>query len=116
MAARAFADMRHAAVATIGTGHEAAIERAFAKQRQRRRVALTVPHFMALPSIVASTDCVVTVPRRLALAFAAFPGLRAIPPPITIEPIEIRQHWHERYHHDPGNQWIRSVMAELFLE
>ena len=23
-------------------------------------------------------------------------------------PIEIKQHWHERYHHDPANKWIRG--------
>ena len=116
MPAKAFAELRHVAVASVGTGHEAAIERAFTQQRQRRRVALTIPHFMALPSIVARSDCIVTVPGRLAHAFEGFPGIRAIAPSIAIEPFEIRQHWHERYHQDPANKWIRGVIAELFLE
>lgn len=111
-----FAEMRHAVVASAGTGHEAAIERACAAQRQRRRIALTVPHFMAVPIIVARTDYVVTVPRRLALAFEGFPGIRMVEPPIRIEAFDIRQHWHERYHHDPGNKWMRALIAELFLE
>ena len=27
----------------------------------------------------------------------------------------VKQHWHTRYHNDPGNRWLRSVCAELFL-
>lgn len=111
-----FAEMRHAVVASAGTGHEAAIERAFAAQRQPRRVALTIPHFMAVPIIIARTDYIVTVPRRLAAVFATFPGIQVVSPPVRIEPFEIRQHWHERYHRDPANRWIRALIAELFLE
>jgi DNA-binding transcriptional LysR family regulator len=111
-----FAEMRHAVVSSAGTGHEAAVERAFAAQKQHRRVALTIPHFMALPIIVARTNYIVTVPRRLALAFEGFPGIRIVEPPIRIEPFDIRQHWHERYHHDPANRWMRALVAELFLE
>jgi DNA-binding transcriptional LysR family regulator len=113
---RQFAEMRHVAIASAGTGHEAAVERAFVSQRHRRRVALTIPHFMAVPMIVRQTDCIVTVPRRLALVFADLPGIRIVEPPIRIPAIEIKQHWHERYHHDPANKWIRGLVAELFLE
>ncbi len=110
------AEMRHAVISTAGTGHEAAVERAFAERRHPRRVALTIPHFMALPIIVSQTDYIVTVPRRLALAFAGLPGIKIVEPPIRIPAFEIKQHWHERYHHDPANKWIRGLIAELFLE
>jgi DNA-binding transcriptional LysR family regulator len=116
MSVKQFAEMRHAVVDSAGTGHEAAVERAFAAQRHRRRIALTIPHFMAVPVIVRQTDCVVTVPRRLAKAFAGFAGVATIAPPIRIPPFEIKQHWHERYHHDPANKWMRGLVAELFLE
>ena len=116
LSVKQFAEMRHAVIASAGTGHEAAVERAFAEQRHRRRVALTIPHFMAVPIIVRQTDYIVTVPRRLALAFADLPGMKMIEPPIRIPAFEIKQHWHERYHHDPANKWIRSLIAELFLE
>lgn len=116
LSVRQFSEMRHAVIASAGTGHEAAVERAFAQQRHRRRIALTIPHFMAVPIIVRQTDYVVTVPRRLALAFADLPGMKMIEPPIRIPAFEIKQHWHERYHQDPANKWIRSLIAELFLE
>ena len=90
------------------------VQRAFA--RHRLPVALTIPHFTAVPIIVSQSDYVVTVPRRLALAFSDFPGIKMIEPPIKIPSFEIKQHWHERYHHDPANKWIRGLIAELFLE
>ena len=103
-------------ISSAGTGHEAVIARAFAEQRHRPRVTLSIPHFMAVPIIVARTDYIVTVPRQLALAFADFPGIKMIEPPIRIPPFEIKQHWHERYHHDPANRWLRGLIAELFLK
>ena len=109
-----FASMRHAVVATAGTGHEATIGRAVAKHRLE--VSLTLPHFMALPLLVSQTDYVVTVPRRLALVFEGYGNLKIIESPIKIPTFEIKQHWHERYHHDPASQWMRALVAELFLQ
>jgi DNA-binding transcriptional LysR family regulator len=76
-----------------------------------QRIGLSQP---AMSS--AQTDLVVTVPRRLALAFAGYPNLRLFEPPIPIVPFEIKQHWHKRYHHDQANRWLRQLLAELFLE
>lgn len=109
-----FKRMRHAVIATAGTGHQATIGRALA--RHRLQISLTLPHFMALPLLVSQTDYVVTVPRRLALAFAGYGNLKIIEVPIKIPTFEIKQHWHERYHHDPASQWMRELVAELFLQ
>ena len=76
-----------------------------------QRIGLSQP---AMSS--AQTDLVVTVPRRLALAFAGYPNPRMFEPPIPIVPFEIKQHWHKRYHHDQANRWLRQLLAELFLE
>lgn len=109
-----FTELRHAVITTPGTGHAAAIERAYAKHRLP--VALTIPHFTAVPVIVSQTDYVVTVPRRLALTFSDFPGIKMIESPIKIPAFEIKQHWHERYHHDPANRWLRALVAEILLQ
>jgi DNA-binding transcriptional LysR family regulator len=116
LTAKAFAGMRHAAIESAGTGHQAVVERAFARQRLRPRIGVTVPHFMALPAIVAQTDLIATVPRRLARIFAAYPNVALVDAPIRIPSVDIRQHWHKRYHHDDANKWLRRLLAELFLE
>jgi hypothetical protein len=28
--------------------------------------------------------------------------------------LQIKQHWHERFHQEPGNRRLRGVVAELF--
>jgi hypothetical protein len=28
----------------------------------------------------------------------------------------VKQHWHERYHHDPGSRWLRGVISELLSQ
>jgi DNA-binding transcriptional LysR family regulator len=114
LSVKQFAAMRHAVVASAGTGHEAAISRAVG--RHHLQVALRIPHFMAVPAIISQTDYVVTVPRRFARALEGFPGIRAFQPPVKIPAFEIKQHWHERYHRDPANRWMRALVAELFLE
>jgi hypothetical protein len=40
--------------------------------------------------------------------------LTIIQPPIRLPTIDIHQYWHDRFHREPGNQWIRSVFARLF--
>jgi hypothetical protein len=40
--------------------------------------------------------------------------LQIIAPPIRLPRIDILQYWHERFHRDPGSQWIRSVFKALF--
>jgi hypothetical protein len=35
---------------------------------------------------------------------------------VKIEPFLVKQHWHARYHNDPGNRWLRSVCAALFAD
>lgn len=113
---KAFGEVRHAAIESAGTGHEAAVERAFARHRLHRQIGLTIPHFMALPIIIAETDLIVTVPRRLAKAFAAYPNIALLDAPIRIPSFDIKQHWHKRYHYDDANKWMRRLVADLFLE
>lgn len=111
-----FIDLPHVLVSSGGTGHEAAIEKIVVKQRVKRSVALSVPHFLALPAIVAQTDATGTVPRKLALSFMNSINIKLLTSPIKFPTIEIKQHWHARYHHDPANKWLRSIFAELFSE
>lgn len=111
-----FIDLPHVLVSSGGTGHEAAIEKIVVKQRVKRSVALSVPHFLALPAIVAQTDATGTVPRKLALSFMNSINIKLLTSPIKFPTIEIKQHWHARYHHDPANKWLRGVFAELFSE
>ncbi len=34
--------------------------------------------------------------------------------PIEIPKFNIAQYWHDRFHTDPGNRWLRGVFARLY--
>ena len=70
---KAFAGMRHAVDQSAGTGHEAAVERAFARHRLHRRVGLDDPPLHGAAGDRRADRLIVTVPRRLAQTFAGFP-------------------------------------------
>jgi DNA-binding transcriptional LysR family regulator len=79
-------------------------------------VRFRVPHFTAVPYIVSTSDLVVTVPQKLAERAAAPFGLEWITPPLELPPLQTNVFWHRRYNQDPGNQWLRGLLAEVFAE
>jgi DNA-binding transcriptional LysR family regulator len=110
-----YARLPHVVVSAQGTGHgHALIERMLVRRLPPGRIAVRVPSFLAAPMIVAQSDCVLTVPRRVAAAFARPLGLRVLPPPLALPPFIVRQYWHERFHRDPANRWLRALVAQLF--
>ncbi len=83
----------------------------------RRRVVLTAAHSLGLSSIVATTGLVLTAPQRLAQAMVASRSdLHILNAPFEVAPFEISQQWHERFHQDSGNRWLRELMFGLFHE
>jgi DNA-binding transcriptional LysR family regulator len=100
-----------------GGGHglqESAVDQAFAVADVPRRVAVRAAHAMGMASIVSSTDLLVIVPSRLAAACRELAEVNILPVPIEIPKFQVKQHWHERFHHDPGNRWLRGLVADLF--
>ncbi|WP_426193194.1 LysR family transcriptional regulator [Massilia sp. DWR3-1-1] len=75
-----------------------------------------VPHFTAVPYIVASTDLVVTVPEKLAQRAAAPFGLSYIRPPLHLPMLQTNMFWHRRYGDDGGNVWLRDCIGAIFVE
>src|SRR3546814_17616732 len=38
--------------------------------------------------------------------------MTVVTPPLDLPTIEVKKYWHERFDHDPGNMWLRSIIAE----
>jgi DNA-binding transcriptional LysR family regulator len=110
-----FLEANHAVVHQEGKSHEV-FEEALAAQGLARRIVISVPHFLAIPLILARSDLIVTVPYAIGISFAKMTDLKIMRPPIQVAPAEVKQHWHARFHRDPVNRWIRAVVAELFLD
>ncbi|MDQ0569040.1 DNA-binding transcriptional LysR family regulator [Variovorax paradoxus] len=83
----------------------------------RRQVVLTAAHSLGLSSIVATSGLLLTAPARLAKAMVASRAdLHSVDAPFAVTPFEIRQQWHERFHQDSGNRWLRELIFGLFHE
>lgn len=75
-----------------------------------------VPHFTAVPYIIGSSELVVTVPQKLAERAGPPFGLAWITPPLQLPQLQTNIFWHRRYHQDPGNAWLRGLIAETFAQ
>jgi DNA-binding transcriptional LysR family regulator len=73
-----------------------------------------VPHFTAVPYIVSASDLVVTVPQKLAERAAKPFGLKWIVPPLELPLLQTNLFWHRRFNQDPGGQWLRALVVEVF--
>jgi len=54
------------------------------------------------------------VPAGIASELGEALRLRAFVPPLRLPRIDVAQHWHERFHREPGSRWIRGVFTDLF--
>jgi len=110
----AFLEVPHAIADSTGTAHHAALDRAIERSKIRRHIKLVVPEFAALPMLVLDSDLLVIVPQRLAALLATHLPIKILPPPISIPPMSVAIYWHERYHRDSANKWLRQAFVKLF--
>jgi DNA-binding transcriptional LysR family regulator len=115
ISAKQFREASHVLVSYAGTGHQV-IEETYVAEGLNDCIAVRVPHFLVVPMILARTDLVVTVPSRVAAIFARLGNFKVLKLPLAMPSFEVRLHWHQRFHQDPANLWLRRVMTELYAE
>lgn len=113
LTARQFAAASHAIAMPAGTGH-GVILRTLMEHGLEDRIVLQVQNFLVLPNIVATTDLLAIVPHSVGSQLSRYNDIKLLPVPIPIPPFDIKQCWHERFHDDAGNRWLRQQFAELF--
>jgi DNA-binding transcriptional LysR family regulator len=111
---REYAELDHllvsptAAPTTEALGY---IDSVLGKQGLRRRVVLTVPHFLVAPFIVANSDLVLTAPVRLLDPFVKFLRLRRLQLPFKLAGYKLSQVWAARSSGDEAHRWLRASIA-----
>jgi DNA-binding transcriptional LysR family regulator len=106
-----FTELQHVMISPRGKT-PGAVDRALERMGQSRRVAFTVPHFLAAALAVAGSDLVLTVAERVARTFADALPLRVLDPPIALEGFRVAQAWHARQHDDPAHAWLRAAVQD----
>jgi DNA-binding transcriptional LysR family regulator len=96
-----------------GTGYQL-LDNALSSQGILRNIVLELPGFLGLSAILSTTDLVATLPRGFGETLARSAGLQVLTCPLIIPSFPVKQYWHERYHHDSANRWMRGVCAGLF--
>ncbi len=109
---KAWASVPHVVVSER-PGSTSGVDRALAARGFSRRIGVRVSHFSVVPQIVARTDFVAALSRRVAEPAAKALRLFTFPPPLPLGTSHVRQVWHDRLDADPGHRWLRSVVAEV---
>lgn len=105
----------HVVVSATGAGNEL-VERELERHGVQRNVSLHLPDFLGIGALIAQTELMITLPARVAETLLRIAEVKVFAPPFKLSGFAIKQHWHERYQHDPSNRWLRSVISDLFLE
>lgn len=110
-----FLSLPHVAVAVEGQ-HGIHIDIALEMLGHRRRVALTVPHFLCVPRSVLGTDMLAIVGEDLLDLLPEGALLTRHELPLPFEPVMGRIAWHRRLDGDAGHRWLRTLIVRAIEE
>jgi DNA-binding transcriptional LysR family regulator len=108
---KTFLNAAHAVVTSVGGGHHI-IEETLIKKGAR--IMARLPNIMAISMILARTDLIATIPRRVATELAKTGALKLCALPLSIPEFEVFAFWHERSQASPANVWMRKQLVDLF--
>jgi DNA-binding transcriptional LysR family regulator len=110
-----FQDADHVVVVSPGTGH-GKVDELLERSGVQRNVRLRVPHFVAVGHILHTTDMVATVPERYAMQSTGPFKLAYVAHPAKLADIPINLFWHAKFHKDPANQWLRTLIFDMNVD
>jgi DNA-binding transcriptional LysR family regulator len=106
----AYAAQDHVLVSPRGQ-QSGALDRLLVDYGQRRRVALLVATYLAVPAALANSDLIATVPSRVATLIAAHAAIAALPLPVDLQ-ATVSMAWHRRSASEPAQAWFRGLLQE----
>jgi DNA-binding transcriptional LysR family regulator len=107
-----FVRLSHVLVSPQGTG-EAAVDVALRALGLERRVTLRIPSFLMAPLVIAESDHVITLPKRVVRAMTHPRRVAVFKPPLSVPGFSMNQFWHPRNDQDPGHRWFRQLVAQV---
>ncbi|WP_322101542.1 LysR family transcriptional regulator [Paraburkholderia sp. J41] len=107
-----FVAAAHVQVRSFEHSHHA-VDDALRAQGVGRNIALALPHFVAVPGVLAATDLMATLPERLAHILNRSGTFRIYALPVHLPKAPVTMHWHEHFDEDEGIVWLRGLMADL---
>jgi DNA-binding transcriptional LysR family regulator len=114
LSVEAYAALNHILVSPRGNT-SGALDRILVDFGLRRRIALLVATYLALPVALAASDLVATVPSRMARQIAATAEIEILPLPIDFS-MTVTMAWHRRAANEPAQAWFRALLIDAASE
>lgn len=91
------------------------LDKALLSAGKIRDIKVMEPSFLMVPSLLAASDFIATVPQRFADLVCKDPRFENYEPPIDLGELCIGIYWHERTHQEPIFKWLRSRICKLSI-
>jgi DNA-binding transcriptional LysR family regulator len=75
------------------------------------RVQVITEQFLTVPGLVAGSDRIALLQRRLVELLPLNLGIRALPPPVEVGPLLEAMWWHPVYDDDPEHAYLRDLVV-----
>jgi DNA-binding transcriptional LysR family regulator len=105
-----FCSLDHLLISTSGGQFGGMIDNALAELGRERRVSVSIQSYALAPLVLATTDCLCTLPRRFLERFSGV--LELYTPPLALAPFQMSLFWHPRMRSDPAHMWLRKQVVQ----
>nr|WP_246859763.1 LysR substrate-binding domain-containing protein [Dickeya oryzae] len=105
---KSYCALPHLVVSSEGDPLTGFVDQTLAGLGYQRSVVMSTQSYAMAPPIVAGTDLLCTLPRRMLQRFGQ--ALDIFAPPVPLQPIVISMYWHPKNSHDPANVWLRAQL------
>ena len=107
-----FAALEHLLISPFG-GMTGTVDAALESSGLSRTVKVAIPQFAVAPLILLDSHYILTLPERVALAFAPFLPITLSRPPLSLPGFVEHAYWHERTQRDPAQRWFRALVKDV---
>jgi DNA-binding transcriptional LysR family regulator len=109
-----FCALDHVIVSPQGGGFHGPADDALAAVGRSRNVVLSAPGFLVVPEIVARSDMIALIPRRIVRGRTD--QLQILAPPVPVAGFEIAMVWHDRTTTHPLQRWLRDRIVAIVTD
>ncbi len=92
------------------------VDLALNKLGKKRQIRVFTRHYQAAMTLAEQNDLIVTLPTRAAQLKLENPRVVLRDPPLEIPPLELKMAWSPLLQHNPGNKWLRKLIADTARE
>jgi DNA-binding transcriptional LysR family regulator len=109
--------VRQPQILMVGGAHAATFEAVTDQTLQAcgvtRNIVMWVPNLLTVPTLVASSDLIATIPCELARRSQQHMELQVLETPFQVPTYRLSMVWHELTQHDAAHRWLRQKLREI---